>query len=100
MGIDSRERTGGELSKIFTAAVLAAFYVVGGLGYRIYVGDQRHYFLQPFRELFPDFIINCDRIKVSCVDGEKCLLLQFKFFLESVFMLLEDLKLYAIGGEV
>lgn len=38
------------------SAAVAAFHLFVVRGYRIYSGDQRQYFLHPFRELSPDFI--------------------------------------------
>ena len=51
-----RRRIGEEVSALLLVVLIAGFYLLVVRGYRIYAGDQRHYFLKPFRDLTPDFI--------------------------------------------
>ncbi len=44
-----------EAFSLFLALAAALFHLLVARGYRVYSGDQRHYFLLPFREIFHPF---------------------------------------------
>ncbi len=46
---------GGEAFSWLLAAAAALFHLLVARGYRVYSGDQRHYLLLPFREIFHPF---------------------------------------------
>ena len=46
---------GGEAFSLLLSLLAAAFHLLVARGYRVYSGDQRHYLLLPFREIFHPF---------------------------------------------
>ena len=56
MAASRPDRIAREATDLLVSVLVAAFYLLFARGYRIYIGDQRQYFLQPFRDLSDEFI--------------------------------------------